>query len=95
MEKIDASKFPKYDGDFIKLPSTFRILGIKNISYLDKKGKPTNTSIMVVKREDGVELQLFSDQLRIEGETLFVSDAHLQAQIARQEAYQAQRGKPK
>lgn len=96
MEKIDVEKeFKKYDGDFVKLPSTFRILGFNSIAYKDKTGKAANATVLVVKREDNVEVQLFSDQLRKEGDALFISEAHLQKQIARQEAYQARGARQK
>jgi len=95
MEKIDITTFPKYEGDFIKLPSTFRILGFSQIACKGKNGQSNNASVLVCKREDGEEITLFADQLRKEGDALFVSESHLKAQVARQEAYRAQRARPK
>lgn len=95
MEKIDITTFPKYEGDFIKLPSTFRVLGFKSIAYKDKKNNPITAAVLVCKREDGEEITLFSDQLRKEGDALLVSEAHLKQQVARQEAYRAQGARPK
>jgi hypothetical protein len=95
MEKINVEQeFKKYDGDFIPLPSTFRILGFKSLAY-KKNGTEKIATVVIAKREDGEEITLFADQLRKEGDVLLVSSAHLQAQIARQEAYKATKGRPK
>jgi len=93
MEKINLEKeFKAYDGDWVKLPSTFRCLGFKQLAFKNKAGEAVLSPVLVVKREDGVEFMLFADQLRKEGDALFVSEAHLQAQIKRQEEYAARQG---
>lgn len=94
MEEINAEKmFKKYEGDFIPLPSTFQIVGFKSLVY-KKNGAEKIAIVVIAKREDGEEITLFADQLRKEGDSLLVSNAHLQAQIKRQEAWKAG-GRPK
>ena len=96
MEKIDLEKeFKNYEGDFIALPASYKVLGFKNMAWKDKKGQQILSSVLLVQREDGLEITLFSDQLRKEGSALFVSASHLKAQMERQEVWSANRAKPK
>lgn len=96
MEKIDLAKeFKAYEGDFIPLPASYSVLGFKNMAWKDKKGQQTLSPVLLVKREDGLEVTLFSDQLRKEGQALLVSASHLKAQMERQEQWTARRASPK
>lgn len=95
MEKVDLGKeFKAYEGDFIPLPASYSVLGMKNLAYKDKKGQMTLAPVLLVKREDGLEVTLFADQLRKEGQALFVSAQHLKLQMERQESWNAARRAP-
>ena len=91
MEKIDVEKlFQPAKGDFIAVPGSFTVDGWDTI-----QGKKGPAKIVRLRREDGLNLTLFADQLRVEGEKLLVSGAHFQSQLARAEQWAAGRGVPK
>ena len=85
MEKIDVEKkFPQAKGDFIPVPKSFLVDGWEAIP-----GKKGTVKIVRFRREDGLNVSLFADQLRQEGEVLLVSAAHLAKQLERAEQWAA------
>jgi len=90
MEKIDVEKtFPAAKGDFIPIPASYKADGWESIP-----GKKGAVKIVRFRREDGLNISFFADQLRQEGGVLLVSEAHLKKQLARAEEWAAGRGVP-
>ena len=88
MEKIDVEKkFPQAKGDFIPIPASLKVDGWGEVPT--KKGA---VKVVRFRREDGLNVAFFADQLRQEGEALFISSAHLAKQIKRAEEWAAGKG---
>jgi hypothetical protein len=86
MEEVKIEMFPPYRGDYIQLPESYAIGGWTTTAPKNPNITPQRI-LIVIRKEDGLEISLFSNRLKAEGALLFVSKSHLARQIKQAETW--------